>query len=112
MRCRPGEAFAVVAFVAAVGLSSAFAKNVSSAVLVLTANICFAALILAPFDASRRISMHTTLAIVGFFPSSLALTPLIHRLRKLNAIAHSGDISINNNPDYGAIFVVTLPPFR
>ncbi|CAG9256727.1 hypothetical protein PCAR4_400036 [Paraburkholderia caribensis] len=25
---------------------------------------------------------------------------------------HSGDISVSDNPDYGAIFVVTLPPFK
>ena len=26
--------------------------------------------------------------------------------------AHSGEISVCNNPDYGAIFIVTLPPFK
>lgn len=84
--CQPGEAFVVVAFLAAVGLFSAFARHVSSAVFVLAANTCFAVLLLAPLDASERISTHTILAIAGFLPSSLALALLIHRLRKLNAI--------------------------
>jgi signal transduction histidine kinase len=84
--CQPGEAFVVVTFLAAVGLFSAFAKNVSSDVFVLAANVCFAVLLLAPLDASTRISTHTILAVAGFLPSSLALTLLIHRLRKLNAI--------------------------
>src|ERR1700761_4294493 len=84
--CQPGEAFVVVTFLAAVGLFSAFARNVSSAVFVLAANMCFAVLLLAPLDASKRISTHTVLAVAGFLPSSLALALLIRRLRKLNVI--------------------------